>query len=81
MDKYIFYDEKSETENGFPIVCDMVVDEDHHDVISTFDQYINIDDEYTVRIRFNEAEDNYASIEIRLDDDIIEIDETGWYIV
>ena len=54
MDNYIFYDEKAETENGFPIVHGMMVDEDHHDVLSTLDQYINSDDEYTVRVRFDE---------------------------
>ena len=36
MDNYIFYDEKAETENGFPIVHGMMVDEDHHDVHDNF---------------------------------------------
>lgn len=78
MDNYIFYDEKAETENGFPIVHGMMVDEDHHDVLSTLDQYINSDDEYTVRVRFDE--DDYMYIEFQLDDGIIEIDENGWYV-
>lgn len=30
MDNYIFYDEKAETENGFPIVHGMMVDEDDY---------------------------------------------------
>ena len=77
MDNYIFYDEKAETENGFPIVHGMMVDEDHHDVLSTLDQYINSEDEYTVRVRFDE--DDYMYIEFQLDDGIIEIDENGWY--
>ena len=77
-DNYIFYDEKAETENGFPIVHGMMVDEDHHDVLSTLDQYINSDDEYTVRVRFDE--DDYMYIEFQLDDGIIEIDENGWYV-
>ena len=76
MDNYIFYDEKAETENGFPIVHGMIVDEDHHDVLSTLDQYINSEDEYTVRVRFDE--DDYMYIEFQLDDGIIEIDENGW---
>lgn len=78
MDNYIFYDEKAETENGFPIVHGMMVDEDHHDVLSTLDQYINSEDEYTVRVRFDE--DDYMYIEFQLDDGIIEIDENGWYV-
>ena len=77
-DNYIFYDEKAETENGFPIVHGMMVDEDHHDVLSTLDQYINSEDEYTVRVRFDE--DDYMYIEFQLDDGIIEIDENGWYV-
>lgn len=79
MDKYIFYDERIEDEKGFPIVCDMMVAEDHHDVISNFDHYINGEDEYTVRVRFDE--DNYMYIEFQLDDDVVEIDENGWYVV
>ena len=78
LDSYIFYDEKAETENGFPIVHGMMVDEDHHDVLSTLDQYINSEDEYTVRVRFDE--DDYMYIEFQLDDGIIEIDENGWYV-
>ena len=78
MDNYIFYEEKAETENGFPIVHGMMVDEDHHDVLSTLDQYINSEDEYTVRVRFDE--DDYMYIEFQLDDGIIEIDENGWYV-
>mgnify|MGYP000807526857 CR=1 FL=1 len=64
--------------NGFPIVHGMMVDEDHHDVLSTLDQYINSEDEYTVRVRFDE--DDYMYIEFQLDDGIIEIDENGWYV-
>ena len=56
----------------------MMVDEDHHDVLSTLDQYINSEDEYTVRVRFEE--DDYMYIEFQLDDGIIEIDENGWYV-
>lgn len=62
----------------FPIVHGMMVDEDHHDVLSTLDQYINSEDEYTVRVRFDE--DDYMYIEFQLDDGIIEIDENGWYV-
>ena len=74
----VIHDEKAETENGFPIVHGMMVDEDHHDVLSTLDQYINSEDEYTVRVRFDE--DDYMYIEFQLDDVIIEIDENGWYV-
>lgn len=56
----------------------MMVDEDHHNVLSTLDQYINSEDEYTVRVRFDE--DDYMYIEFQLDDVIIEIDENGWYV-
>ena len=55
-----------------------MVDEDHHDVLSTLDQYINSEDEYTVRVRFDE--DDYMYIEFQLDDGIFEIDENGWYV-
>lgn len=67
---------------GFdPVLGDLVEifeDEDHHDVLSTLDQYINSEDEYTVRVRFDE--DDYMYIEFQLDDGIIEIDENGWYV-
>ena len=63
------------------IVLDMCVDDQHHDIVSTYDQWIE-ESNYDIRVRIDESDDgeNVYWIDVTGDDDLnIVIEDGRWY--
>ena len=63
------------------IIADMCVDEQHHDIVSTYDQWIE-NTSYDIRVRIDESDDGEVIywIDVTGDDDLnIVIEDGRWY--
>lgn len=63
------------------IIADMCVDEQHHDIVSTYDQWIE-ESNYDIRVRIDESDDgeDVYWIDVTGDDDLnIVIEDGRWY--
>lgn len=72
----IIYDKKNKNENGsYKVVLDLLIAEDHHDIISYFDTYCDCGG-YTVGVM--EDEDGMY-IQVDIEEESIIIEKGVWY--
>lgn len=72
----IIYDKNNTNENGsYKVVLDLLITEEHHDIISYFDSYCDCD-EYTVGVM--EDEDGMY-IQVDIGEESIIVEKGVWY--
>lgn len=75
----IFYDTNDKDgQEGYRIVLDACITDDHHDIISYYD---GDSLEYTVRVMFDEERVPYISVDLLISEDTIVIENGSWYFI
>ena len=75
----IFYDAKTmDGQEGYRIVLDACITDDHHDIISYYD---GDSLEYTVRVMFDEERVPYISVDLLVSGDTIVIENGSWCFI
>lgn len=75
----IIYDQNNCNENGgYKVVLDMLIDEDHHDIFSYFEDYCDCDG-YMVSVMEDEDDPADKWIQVDIDGESIVVEKGVWY--
>lgn len=75
----IIYDKNNRNKNGgYKVVLDLLIDGEHHDIVSYFESYCDCSG-YTVSVMEDEENSDDKWIQVDIDDECIVIERGQWY--